>query len=110
MANLQDNRRRFLLRGIALAGAAPLLARGLVPVAQAQDLPKLALDHAQAKALAYTEDAASASGHASFKPGSTCANCQFIQGADGADYRPCQLFPGHSVAAKGWCSAWAKKA
>lgn len=104
------SRRRFLLQSAAVLGAAPLFTRGVPGFAQAQDLPKLPLDNAQAKALAYTEDAATATAHASFKAGSNCANCQFIQGADGAEYRPCQLFPGHSVASKGWCSAWAKKA
>ena len=29
---------------------------------------------------------------------------------DGAEWRPCSLFPGKSVAADGWCSAWVKKA
>jgi hypothetical protein len=27
-----------------------------------------------------------------------------------ADAGPCPLFPGKQVSAKGWCSAWAKKA
>ena len=44
--------------------------------------------------------------HAAFKPGSSCANCQFFTAATGA----CTLFPGFAVAPKGWCSAWAKKA
>ena len=64
---------------------------------------------ATAVALAYTEDAASAK-HASFKPGSLCSNCQFYTGAPDAARGPCTLFAGYSVAAKGWCSAWAKKA
>lgn len=102
-------RRRFLMRVAAAAAVAPLLSIAYPRPARAADLPKLALDNAQAKALAYTEDASSVS-HASFKAGSSCANCQFIQGDEGAEYRPCQLFPGHSVASKGWCSAWAKKA
>ena len=38
----------------------------------------------------------------------TCANCQFIQAPDG-EWRPCTLFPGKTVNANGWCSAWAKK-
>jgi hypothetical protein len=32
-----------------------------------------------------------------------------IQGEDGAEWRPCNLFPGKSVHAAGWCSAWAAK-
>ena len=39
-----------------------------------------------------------------------CANCALIQGDDGAEWRPCQIFPGKAVAAKGWCQVWAPKA
>lgn len=98
------NRRRFLQLG-ALALAAPLAARFAVPEARAQSLPKLPLDHPQAKALGYVEDAAKTT-HASFKAGSNCANCQFFTAANGA----CTLFPGFSVPAAAWCAAWAKKA
>jgi hypothetical protein len=97
--------RRRVLRLGALALLAPLIAPLLVPEVRGQALPKLPLDHPQAKALAYVEDAAQTT-HAGFKPGSTCANCQFFTAAN----RACTLFPGHSVAAKGWCAAWAKKA
>jgi len=33
----------------------------------------------------------------------------YIQGEDGAEWRPCAIFPGKVVAAKGYCSAWLKK-
>lgn len=103
-ATSASGRRRFL----ALAAATtvvPFLARLAVPVAAAQGLPKLPLDHPQAKALAYIEDAEKTK-HASFKPGSHCANCQFYTAAN----QGCSLFPGFSVEPKGWCAAWAKKA
>lgn len=103
------SRRRFLLNMAIAATALPMGARMLVNPALAQDLPALPLDNAQAKALGYSEDAASVK-HPNFKPASDCANCQFYQGAAGAASGPCQLFPGHSVTSKGWCSAWAKKA
>lgn len=93
--------RRTLL--VAL-GAVPfaLMAPGVV---FAQDLKPLPLDNATAKALAYAVDAKSVK-HASFKPGSNCANCQFFVAATGG----CTLFPGFKVPAEAWCSAWAKKA
>lgn len=97
--------RRGFLRVAAAALALPFAARFAIGDAQAQALPKLPLDHPQAKALAYVEDAAQTK-HASFKPGSTCLNCQFFTASNGA----CTLFPGHSVAPEGWCAAWAKKA
>ncbi|MBT8100786.1 MAG: high-potential iron-sulfur protein, partial [Gammaproteobacteria bacterium] len=39
----------------------------------------------------------------------TCANCALIQGNDGDEWRPCQIFPGKVVNANGWCSVWAPK-
>lgn len=101
------SRRRFI-RCALVASAAPLLPAAFAGVASASDLPKLPLDNATAKALNYVETTEGLA-HPAFKAGSDCANCQFIQGADGEEWRPCTLFPGHSVAAKGWCSAWAKK-
>jgi hypothetical protein len=98
------SRRRFLL-GAALAVAAAPLAPLAIGRAEAQALKPLPADNATAKALAYTADAATTK-HASFKPGSSCANCQFFTAGTGG----CTLFPGFAVAAKGWCSAWAKKA
>ena len=97
------SRRRFLIHA-ALATAALPLAIRLIGDAHAGGLTRLPLDNPQAKALGYVEDASTAK-HASYKPGSTCSNCQFFTAATGA----CSLFAGFSVAPKGWCSAWSKK-
>jgi hypothetical protein len=43
----------------------------------------------------------------SYVKGSTCENCLLLQGASGAIYRPCNLFPGKVVSVRGWCSGWA---
>ena len=56
----------------------------------------------QAKGLSYT--------HQSSKADANCSNCQLYSGDAGADWGPCAIFPGKHVAAKGWCSAWVKKA
>ena len=104
MNTQNPSRRRFLVHAVVAAAALPFASR-LVGTAQAQDLKPLPLDNATAKALAYAEDATKVS-HPSFKPGSNCANCQFFTAANGA----CTLFPGFSVPAAAWCSAWAKKA
>ena len=103
MTEHRDSRRRFLVQAAVAATALPLLGR-LSP-AVAAPLPKLPMDNAQAKALGYVEDAVKAK-NAAHKPGSVCLNCQFFTQASGA----CAIFPGFSVATKGWCSAWAKKA
>jgi len=39
-----------------------------------------------------------------------CSNCTLYQGKADAATGPCAIFPGKSVAQKGWCSAWVKKA
>lgn len=98
------SRRRFLVTAALVAAAAPL-APLLMRTAEAQALKPLPADNATAKALAYTDDASTVK-HPSYKPGSTCSNCQFFTAGTGA----CSLFPGFSVSPKGWCSAWAKKA
>ena len=66
---------------------------------------------AQAKALGYVSDAAKVdkAKFPAFVEGSRCANCQLYQGGT-ADSGPCPLFAGSAVSAKGWCSAYAKKA
>lgn len=103
------SRRSFLARAALVAAAAPLASRLLTQPARAADLPPLAPDNPTAVALAYSEDAAGVK-HAVYKPGSTCANCQFYTGAADASRGPCSLFPNFSVASKGWCAAWAAKA
>ena len=99
------SRRQFLIRAAVVAAALPFAAPALVGTAAAQALKPLPADNATAVALAYVADAKT-SKHASYKPGSSCANCQFFTAATGA----CTLFPGFSVPAAAWCSAWAKKA
>jgi hypothetical protein len=97
------SRRRFLIVAALAAAAVPIGMR-MMGEAHAAALTKLPVDNTQAKALGYAEDAGTVK-HASYKPGSTCSNCQFFTAATGA----CALFAGFSVSPKGWCSAWAKK-
>lgn len=94
-------RRKFLRNSVLAVVAAPLLQFPLSQRARAA-LPRLPSTHAQAKALGYVEDAASVTA-ANFKPGSSCANCQFFT----AENETCSIFPGFSVAPQGWCTAWA---
>ena len=92
------NRRDFLkITGSSLIG---LTLGGVALRASAQE--KLSTDDQMAKALQYV--------HESTVDGSHCSNCMYIQGEDGAEWRPCALFPGKTVNAKGWCTAWMKKA
>lgn len=70
--------------------------------ALAADLPQVDPENATAKALEYV--------HASTNTEQNCANCQLYTGEAGAEWGPCAIFPGKSVAAKGWCKSWIKKA
>lgn len=110
MDHTKLSRRKFLSH---VAVAVPATAVTLSQPAQAQDLPPLELDDPTAVALYYKHDTAdvdTASPQAArYMPGQNCANCVQIQGEDGAEWRPCALFPGKSVNAAGWCSVWAPK-
>ena len=102
-------RRKFIqLSAVAAAGCFVAPARE----AQAGDLPKLSTDDPMAAAMKYTHDASSVDPASRNNPAAVqnCANCALVQGNDGDEWRPCQIFPGKAVAAAGWCSVWAPKA
>jgi hypothetical protein len=101
-----ESRRRFL-KIAAGTTAAAVMVGGLPRFARAADLPPLTEADPTAKALGYVEDA-SKSSNTKHKAGDVCSNCQFYSG--GATGRgPCQLFPGKSVNAKGWCMSYMRK-
>ena len=102
-------RRKFLqLSAVAAAGYFVQPGRQ----AHADDLPQLAEDDQMAQAMKYTHDASTVDAASRPNPAAdqNCANCALIQGADGSEWRPCQIFPGKTVNANGWCSVWAPKA
>lgn len=101
-------RRRFLKIAVVGAAVAPLAAALLPRLARADD-PHLSPDDPTAKALGYTEDAATAKSNGAFKPGSNCSACQFFQGHQEMPYAACTLFPGKVVSSKGWCASFTKK-
>lgn len=99
-------RRRFLkLSAAATAGCFLHAGRS----ASAGDVPKVSPDDPMAKAMRYTHDASTVDPASRGNPAAeqNCANCALIQGNDGDEWRPCQIFPGKVVAAAGWCAAWA---
>ena len=85
----------------------------LVPAAAfAQQKKRVEENEPQAQALGYTHDASKVDRqkYPNHQPDQTCANCNFFKGAQGAAWGPCDIFAGREVSAKGWCSAWVKKA
>ena len=95
-----ESRRRFL-KVAAGATVAAVVIGGLPRFARAADLPPVTEADPTAKALGYVEDA-SKTADAKHKAGDNCVNCQFYSGGP-TGRGPCQLFPGKSVNAKGWC-------
>jgi hypothetical protein len=108
MSNDQEieSRRRFLKVAAGTTVAAVVMG-GLPRLARAADLPPVSESDLTAKALGYVEDASKTT-NPKHKAGDACTSCQFYSG--GATGRgPCQLFPGKSVNAKGWCVSYAVK-
>ena len=97
--------RRQFLRIVPAAGLAVVCGQ----YAHAADLdPK----DPQAVALGYLPDTTKVdkAKYPKHDVSQQCANCQLYQGKASDPTAPCALFAGKSVAAKGWCSAWVKKA
>jgi hypothetical protein len=65
-----------------------------------------------ASTLGYVTDATQVdtTKYPTYVAGSNCSQCAQYSGADGAAEGPCVIFSGRLVSAKGWCSAWAKRA
>ena len=102
------SRRAIFKNALAGLAAIPVVSIG---TAQAESLPHLGEQDPQAKALGYVDDVAKvdAKSNPTYKAGQDCANCLQLQGKAGDAYRPCNLFPGKLVSAKGWCKAYVKK-
>jgi hypothetical protein len=97
-------------RGAAQTSAKPAAAPAAKPAAAPGTLPKLDEKEPLAIALGYVADATKvdAKKNPTFKSGQNCGNCLQIKGKDGEAYRPCAIFPGKLVAAKGWCKTWTR--
>jgi hypothetical protein len=106
---MYKNKRRIVIRSITAAAA--VSATG-VPLSLFGAVQKVDPKDPQAVSLGYVEDTtkADAKKFPKHENSQVCSNCQFYQTAQEADaYAPCAIFGGKAVAAKGWCSAWAKK-
>jgi hypothetical protein len=100
-----SNRREFIVQfGLASAtlSASEVWAQGAM----------VAEGDAQAVALGYKSDATTADKKKfpKYAADQNCSSCSLYQGKAGDAAGPCPLFAGKQVTAKGWCSAWVKKA
>jgi hypothetical protein len=109
-----ESRREAVKTILAGLAAVPVVNLVGLSVARASDLPRV--DEATdptAIALKYVHDATKADRAGANRPGlppeeQNCTNCQFVLGE--GEWVGCTLFPGKSVAAKGWCASWTPKA
>jgi hypothetical protein len=94
---------------LVTAGVATSLILQRQAVAQAGVVQE---SDANAQALGYKTDASKVdkAKYPTFQAGQACANCQFFQGKAGDPMAPCTILGGKQVNAKGWCSAYQKKA
>ncbi len=97
---------------IRIVPAASLLGLGAFELARAQAPAAVNEKDPQAVALGYVADGSKVdrAKYPKYAPGQSCANCGLYQGKAGDASGPCPLFPAKQVAAKGWCSAYVKKA
>ena len=104
---MHHKRRTFLMRSV---GAASALAASRLAFAQT-GAPVLETEP-QAQALGYKADATKADKvkFPKYVAGQMCGNCQLYAGKPIDATGPCPIFQNKLVAAKGWCSAWVKKA
>ena len=103
--NTASRRRFFKITAVGLA-AAPFANALLSGVAQAVDTVKES--DPTATALGYSADAAKSTKRTD--KSATCSTCSLFSGKAGAADGPCAIFQGNLVNAKGWCTAWVKKA
>jgi hypothetical protein len=108
------NTRRIFLKSISGLAAASAVGVPIEGLAQAAKAPaaKLSESDPQAVALGYVDDTTRADQKKFPKHAASqqCSGCQLYQGKATDAMAPCPIFAGKQVAAKGWCSAWVKKA
>jgi High potential iron-sulfur protein len=100
-----SNRREFIIQCSFATGA-------LASTAVIADAAMVEEKDAQATALAYKADGTKTDKikFPKYAKEQNCSSCALYQGKADAKAAACPLFSGKQVAAKGWCSAWAKKA
>jgi len=103
--------RRSFLKSGSLALASIAISAGMGRAVHAAT-PRLDEKDLTAQSLGYKHDATTVdkAKFPKYKSGEICANCQLYQTKAPAAWAPCPIFSGKEVSAKGWCSAYIKKA
>ena len=104
---MNNQRRRFVLYAAGASTFAGTLAFAQSPT------PELVKDSdANALALGYSSDGSKTDTkkHPQYAAGQSCSTCTLYTGTAKDASAVCPVFGGKAVSAKGWCSAWTKKA
>jgi hypothetical protein len=106
---MNSSRRTFLYSIFSAGTAAAVL--GLPAQAQAEQ-SLLSETEPSAQALGYKTDVSRVDKvkYPKYVAGQDCANCSFYQGKETDATAPCPMFGKKLVEAKGWCTAYVKKA
>lgn len=102
------SRRTFVFRALPAALSLGIASRHGVAAAP----PRVEESDPTAVALGYRHDATKVDPKKfpKYQPGQICANCALYQGKASDPWAPCPALAGKLVNAKGWCTAWVKKA
>lgn len=105
------SRRTFLATAAVVASAAAIGLRPRSASAAGASLPHLTdKNDPLAKTFGYTPDAkdVNRAKFSTYKPGEHCGLCRFFKGKAGqtSGYAGCQIYPGYSVNAEGWCASF----
>ena len=101
-------RRQFVLHSLPVGAA----LMGGVSQVRAAAAPLVAETDPVAVALGYKHDATKvdAKKYPAWQAGRLCNGCQLFLGKPADAQAPCSALANKVVSAKGWCTAWAKKA
>ncbi len=101
-------RRHLMKRVLATTALLPALNHVAIG-AQTGALPPLDTKDSAASALGFVTDNNSASSNPLYKKGQHCASCAHYLGTPSDASAGCNIYPGKSVPANGWCSAWGQR-
>lgn len=105
------SRRTFLATAAVVASAAAIGLRPRSASAAGASLPHLTEQNNHlAKSFGYKQNAKNVdrAKFSTYKPGERCGLCRFFKGKPGqaSGYAGCQIYPGYSVNAQGWCASF----
>jgi High potential iron-sulfur protein len=111
-ARFRPGRRQWLKLGSIAVVSVAVSRSGAALAQEKKGGKRVEESEQQAQALGYKHDATKVdkAKFPKFASGQTCANCSLYKAKATDAWGPCDIFGGREVNAKGWCSAWVKKA